>query len=59
MSIDLHANVADAEGGEAERGVVRVVEDLLEVPGARAGVGVCARRCLYAEVEDDRLDAAV
>ena len=37
-----------------------VAEDLLEVPGARAGVVVlCAWLCFYAEVVDDSVDAAV
>ena len=61
---DLEADVGDAQVREAEGGVVRVVEDLLEVPGARARgetgvVDVCARERLDAEVVDDGLDAAV
>ena len=57
---DLQPDVPDAEGREAEGGVVGVAEDLLEVPRARAGVVVgCARHCFYAEVVDDCMHAAV
>lgn len=61
---NLEGDVPDAQAGEAERGVVGVAEDLLEVPGARArgkaGVVVlCAWLCFYAEVVDDSVDAAV
>ncbi len=64
LARNLEADVLDAQGGEAERGVVRVAEDLLEVPGARAGreagvVVVFARLCLYAEVEEHSIDAAL
>jgi hypothetical protein len=61
---DLEADVGDAQVREAEGGVVRVGEDLLEVSGARAGAeaGVVAGGACYgldAQVEDDGLDAAV
>jgi hypothetical protein len=57
---DFQADVFDEEGGESERGVVRVAEDLLEVPGARAGAAAgLARLGLDAEVVHDRVDAAV
>ena len=57
---DLQPDVSDAEGREAEGGVVGVAEDLLEVPGARAGVvGGRAWLCFYAEVVDDSMHAAV
>jgi hypothetical protein len=63
LACDLEADARDAQVGEAEGGVVRVAEDLLEVPAARAGgeVGVRprARLGLDAELVDDSLDAAV
>ena len=64
LACHVNADVADAEGGEAEVRVVRVAEDLLEVPGARAGaeVGghvVLARLRFDAELGDDGLDAAL
>jgi hypothetical protein len=64
FSNDFETDVPDAEGDEAEGGVVLVAEDLLEVPGARAGrvagvVVLLTRLGLYGEVVDDGLDTTV